>query len=92
MAVLVQPAAQEDLIEETVRAVPVPKGLRFDQIAFYDDHSGDPAIRITFKVIRHLPLSKARGNELADFMLAVQDKVRDLGTGRIPYVKFADVK
>jgi len=88
MAALAQPVPQEAEIAEVVAAVPAPKGVRLKRIFFDNDHAGDPAIRVIFTLTRRGPSDKARMSTLTDFRIAVRDRLWDLQTGRIPYVRF----
>ena len=92
MAALAQTAPLEPLVAETVKSVPLPKGIRLRRIYFDTDSTGDAAIYIVFAVSRRLGIAPARIRSIGNLQDAVREAVDALQLDRIPYVRFEDAK
>jgi hypothetical protein len=87
-----QTAPLEHLVEEAVKSVPTPRGVRLRRIYFDTDSTGDPAIYIVFAVSRRLGVAPARIRSIGDLQDAVREAVDAVQADRIPYVRFEDAK
>jgi hypothetical protein len=92
MAALAQPVAQEALVEQAVRSIAIPEGIRLRRIVFDTDHSGDTAVYVMFGVSKKFELTPARVRKLGTLRRAVTDKIDELNIGRLPYVVFEDAR
>jgi hypothetical protein len=92
MAALAQPILPEVLIEEVVKAVPLPKGVRLRRIYYDTDHSGDPSVYIVFAVSKRLGLGPARIRSLGELQRHVTDAVDALHLDQLSYVRFEDAR
>ncbi|HEX4154151.1 MAG TPA: hypothetical protein VHY48_00935 [Acidobacteriaceae bacterium] len=90
MAALAQSVTREALVNEAVKSIPLPKGVKLSQIFFDSDHAGDLALRVIFSVSRKNPLTAARLRTLAKLDEKVADAVRPLQLGALSYVRFTD--
>jgi hypothetical protein len=90
MAALPQVDPIEMLLDQTVKAVPVPKGVLLRRIYFDTDSTGDPAIYIVYAVSRRLGIAPAAVRSIGTLENAVSEAVEALHLDRIVYVRFED--
>lgn len=92
MAALAQRSPQEVAVEERLRSVELPRGVKL-KAAFFDlDYSGDAAIYVVFSVSKQLGLGPARIKSLGQLRERVFAMLDEMGLDRLTYVRFVDVK
>jgi hypothetical protein len=79
-------------LEEVVGSVPQPAGVRLKRIDQGLDHSGDHAVWIIFAASKKVPLTKKRIAVLENFASVVRDRVLEIHSGYLPYVRFVEMK
>ena len=92
VAVLVYSSPQEAAVDRAVRALDLPKGVRLRSVSFDTDHSGDPAIYVSFSVSTQQGIGSASIRALGVLRQNVHDAMEQLYLDRLCYIRFVDVK
>jgi len=79
-------------LEEVVGSVSPPIGVKLKRIDQGLDHSGDHAVWIIFAASKRVPLTKRRVALLENFASAVRDRVLNIHSGYLPYIRFVEMK
>lgn len=90
MATLAAGVDEKALIEEQIRMVALPEGVRFKSVNEGEDWEGDPVWRIYFSVSKRVPLTRPFIKKLNAFQSEVVNRVIRLRLGRFPLVDWKE--
>jgi hypothetical protein len=85
------PEGEEEL-KAVVRSIKSPAGVQLRNVWFDFDHSGDPAVYVSFAISQRLGFAPSRLRLLQQYKQRVLDSVYAAGTERLAYVRFEDAK
>lgn len=85
---------EETVIQELIREIGLPPGVKFKRIDQAIDSVGDPALRIVFsaEVSSKYPLSKRRLAALNLFTDTLWDKMLAANITKLPLYRFLEAK
>ena len=80
------------MLEELVKQLEMPKGVRLQRVEDSSDWEGNPALRVYFNVSRRFPLDKKRVQSLSDLSSSVRKAAFSAGMKAWPFTHFLEVR